>query len=90
MSLMRIAFRALWITATVMMVFGILFAQAPSPDHTPDLIIWLIICTLLFAALCIGLAKRSLIGQVSLFLVGIQLILSIFAAASILPYLHSL
>ena len=37
---MRAVFRLLWVVATAIMACGILFAQAPTTDHTPDLFIW--------------------------------------------------
>jgi len=71
------------------MAFGILFAQAPRPDHVADPTILISICALLSIALCIGITKRSVIGQVSVILVATQLALAVFGTVSILPHLHS-
>ena len=90
MFAVRIAFRVLWIVATVVMAAGLLFAQAPSADHVADLIIWLVICTLLLTAFLIGLWKRSIVGDVSVLLVGVQLLFASYVAVSIVPSLHSL
>jgi hypothetical protein len=89
----RSLFRTLLGLGTTVMVFGILFAQTKSTDHTPDLIIWSLAITLLVAALVVGWLRKSKIGafpEAWFVAIGFELLLCGYAIVDVLKHLHSL
>jgi hypothetical protein len=86
-------FRLLFGLGTVMVVFGVLFAQTKGTDHTPDLVVWLIAVTLLLAALFLGWLKPQRAGRPAvgwLVAIAIELLLCAAFIADVLQHLHSL
>jgi hypothetical protein len=89
--LVKIVFRILFGLGTAVMLFGILYAQTPSTDHTSDLVIWSIASALLFLALIVAWVKRSpapsIVWSLVIFL---ELLMCGYAINDIIHHLHSL
>ena len=78
--------------ATALAIFGILFAQTKTTDHTPDLIIWSIVAVMLVTALPLCWLKRRDIGRSAdgwFIAIAAQLVLVIGAITDLLKHLHS-
>jgi hypothetical protein len=78
--------------ATAIMAFGIFFAQAPSPNHVPDLIIWSLPTALLLVAVvkawkpCVG----SNAALTWLFVSGGELLFCLYVLVDVVQHPHSL
>jgi hypothetical protein len=86
------AHRTLFGLAIAVSILGVLFAQAPSPNHTPDLVIWLSASCLFVGALWSGVkaAKADAPAVIWPILAGGGLMLCLLVLADVLRHLHSL
>lgn len=84
--------RMLFGSAAAVSAFGVLFAQAPSSDHVPDLIIWLIAASLFLASVGSGWRKSKTKPSAVLWLILAAggFLFSIPVIIDILQHLHSL
>jgi hypothetical protein len=69
-------------------LFGILFAQAPSTNHVPDLVIWLVAVCLFLATLWIAARKDA--TSPAVFVGAMGMLLSLWVIVDVLRHLHSL
>ena len=88
---MKILFRILFGLGTAVMLFGILWSQTLSDDHTSALVIWSIASVLLFSALIAVWLKRSPVSSMVWSLVlFVELLLCGIAIHGAITHLHSL
>lgn len=75
--------------ATTVMAFGVLFAQAPTTNHVPDLVIWSLAVILLLPAIW-KTWKRAPTNVGWLIVSGIELLFCVYVLVDIVQHLHSL